>query len=242
MKEEMFSGCVAVVTGGAKGIGKTIAEEFRKAGAEVCIIDLLPNDYFVGDVAEQSVLEAFAQKVIGDYGRVDFLVHNALPLMKGLDECTFEEFNYALRVGVTAPFYLTKLLAPYFTPGASIVNISSSRDRMSQPQTESYAAAKGGISSLTHALAVSLAGKARVNSISPGWIDTDFTRYEGPDADQHPAGRVGNPLDIANMVLYLCSDKAGFITGENICIDGGMTRQMIYHNDFGWTLHEEETT
>ena len=242
MKEEMFSGRVAVVTGGAKGIGKTIAEEFRKAGAEVCIIDLLPNDYFVGDVAEQSVLEAFAQKIIGDYGRVDFLVHNALPLMKGLDECTFEEFNYALRVGVTAPFYLTKLLAPYFTPGASIVNISSSRDRMSQPQTESYAAAKGGISSLTHALAVSLAGKARVNSISPGWIDTDFTRYEGPDADQHPAGRVGNPLDIANMVLYLCSDKAGFITGENICIDGGMTRQMIYHNDFGWTLHEEETT
>lgn len=242
MKEEMFSGRVAVVTGGAKGIGKTIAEEFRKAGAEVCIIDLLPNDYFVGDVAEQSALEAFAQKVIGDYGRVDFLVHNALPLMKGLDECTFEEFNYALRVGVTAPFYLTKLLAPYFTPGASIVNISSSRDRMSQPQTESYAAAKGGISSLTHALAVSLAGKARVNSISPGWIDTDFTRYEGSDADQHPAGRVGNPLDIANMVLYLCSDKAGFITGENICIDGGMTRQMIYHNDFGWTLHEEETT
>lgn len=242
MKEEMFSGRVAVVTGGAKGIGKTIAEEFRKAGAEVCIIDLLPNDYFVGDVAEQSVLEAFAQKIIGDYGRVDFLVHNALPLMKGLDECTFEEFNYALRVGVTAPFYLTKLLAPYFTPGASIVNISSSRDRMSQPQTESYAAAKGGISSLTHALAVSLAGKARVNSISPGWIDTDFTRYEGPDTDQHPAGRVGNPLDIANMVLYLCSDKAGFITGENICIDGGMTRQMIYHNDFGWTLHEEETT
>lgn len=242
MKEETFSGRVAVVTGGAKGIGKTIAEEFRKAGAEVCIIDLLPNDYFVGDVAEQSVLEAFAQKIIGDYGRVDFLVHNALPLMKGLDECTFEEFNYALRVGVTAPFYLTKLLAPYFTPGASIVNISSSRDRMSQPQTESYAAAKGGISSLTHALAVSLAGKARVNSISPGWIDTDFTRYEGPDADQHPAGRVGNPLDIANMVLYLCSDKAGFITGENICIDGGMTRQMIYHNDFGWTLHEEETT
>lgn len=242
MKEEMFSGRVAVVTGGAKGIGKTIAEEFRKAGAEVCIIDLLPNDYFVGDVAEQSVLEAFAQKVIGEYGRVDFIVHNALPLMKGLDECTFEEFNYALRVGVTAPFYLTKLLAPYFAPGASIVNISSSRDRMSQPQTESYAAAKGGISSLTHALAVSLAGKARVNSISPGWIDTDFTRYEGPDANQHPARRVGNPLDIANMVLYLCSDKAGFITGENICIDGGMTRQMIYHNDFGWTLHEEETT
>lgn len=232
----MFTDKVAVVTGGAKGIGKTIAEEFRKAGAHVCVIDLLPNDYYVGDLADRTVLEDFARKVMDDYGHVDFLVNNALPLMKGIDQCSYEEFEYALRVGVTAPFYLTKLFAPCLAPGASIVNISSSRDRMSQPQTESYTAAKGGISALTHALAVSLAGKARVNSISPGWIDTDFAVYEGPDAFQQPAGRVGNPLDIANMVLFLCSDKAGFITGENICIDGGMTRQMIYHNDFGWTL------
>ena len=232
----MFKDKVIVVTGGAKGIGKTIADEFRKEGADVCIIDLLSNDYFVGDVGEQKVLEAFADKVIADYGRVEVLVNNALPEMKGLDECSYEQFNYALRVGVTAPFYLAKLFAPYFAPGASIINISSSRDRMSQPQTESYTAAKGGISALTHALAVSLSGKVRVNSISPGWIDTAFTEYQGPDAFQHPAGRVGNPLDIANMVLFLASDKAGFITGENICIDGGMTRQMIYHNDYGWTL------
>lgn len=238
----MFEHKVAVVTGGAKGIGKAIAEEFRKAGAQVCVIDRLPNDYFVGDLADQTALETFARKVLTDYGHVDFLVHNALPQMKGIDNCTYEEFNYALRVGVTAPFYLTKLFAPYFAPGGAIVNISSSRDRMSQPQTESYTAAKGGISALTHALAVSLSGKVRVNSISPGWIDTDYTVYEGPDAIQHPAGRVGNPLDIANMVLYLCSDKAGFITWENICIDGGMTRQMIYHNDFGWTLGEENKT
>lgn len=238
----MFEHKVAVVTGGAKGIGKAIAEEFRKAGAQVCVIDRLPNDYFVGDLADQTALETFTRKVLTDYGHVDFLVHNALPQMKGIDNCTYEEFNYALRVGVTAPFYLTKLFAPYFAPGGAIVNISSSRDRMSQPQTESYTAAKGGISALTHALAVSLSGKVRVNSISPGWIDTDYTVYEGPDAIQHPAGRVGNPLDIANMVLYLCSDKAGFITGENICIDGGMTRQMIYHNDFGWTLGEENKT
>ena len=237
----MFTDKVAVVTGGAKGIGKTIAEEFRKAGAHVCVIDLLPNDYYVGDLADRTVLEDFARKVMNDYGHVDFLVNNALPLMKGIDQCSYEEFEYALRVGVTAPFYLTKLFAPCLAPGASIVNISSSRDRMSQPQTESYTAAKGGISALTHALAVSLAGKARVNSISPGWIDTDFAVYEGPDAFQQPAGRVGNPLDIANMVLFLCSDKAGFITGENICIDGGMTRQMIYHNDFGWTLQGGST-
>ncbi len=232
----MFTEKVAVVTGGAKGIGKAIADTFRKEGAHVCVIDLLPNEYYVGDLADQTVLEDFARKVLADYGHVDYLINNALPLMKGLDQCSYEEFNYALRVGVTAPFYLAKLFAPHFASGASIVNISSSRDRMSQPQTESYTATKGGISALTHALAVSLAGKARVNAIAPGWIDTAYTVYEGPDATQQPVGRVGNPMDIAHMVLFLCSDKAGFITGENICIDGGMTHQMIYHNDFGWTL------
>ncbi|WP_071429311.1 SDR family oxidoreductase [Angelakisella massiliensis] len=232
----MFKNKVAVITGGGKGIGKAIGEQFQKEGARVCVIDLLPNDYFQGDLADQAVLEQFAHKVIADYGHIDYLINNALPLMKGIDQCSYDEFNYALRVGVTAPFYLAKLFAPHFAPGGAIVNISSSRDRMSQPQTESYTAAKGGISALTHALAVSLSGKVRVNSISPGWIDTDYTVYDGPDAIQQPAGRVGNPLDIANMVLYLCSDKAGFITGENICIDGGMTRQMIYHNDFGWKL------
>ena len=232
----MFENKVAVVTGGAKGIGKAIAREFREAGAEVCVIDLLPNDYFVGDLADRAVLEEFARKVIADHGHVDYLINNALPLMKGIGECSYEEFNYALRVGVTAPFYLAKLFAPHFAPSGAIVNISSSRDRMSQPQTESYTAAKGGISALTHALAVSLAGRVRVNSISPGWIETGDAVWTGPDAAQQPAGRVGTPLDIASMVLFLCSDKAGFITGENICIDGGMTRQMIYHNDFGWTL------
>lgn len=236
----MFQNKVAVITGGAQGIGKCIAEEFKKNNASVYIIDKQSNDDFIGDLAKKEVLHHFADTVIAKYGRIDYLIHNALPFMKGIEECSYEEFNYALKVGITAPFYLTKLFLPYFTSDAAIVNISSSRDRMSQPQTESYTAAKGGITALTHALAVSLAGKVRVNSISPGWIDTTFTEYDGADAIQHPAGRVGNPLDIANMVLYLCSEKAGFITGENICIDGGMTRQMIYHNDYGWTLNEEQ--
>ena len=237
---------IAVVTGGAHGIGKCIAEEFRKQGVKIYVIDKAAGDHYVGDLSDKSVLEAFAETVIRESGGIDYLINNALPLMKGIDECSYEEFQYALSVGVTAPFYLAKLFAPHFKlfaphfrKGACIINISSSRDRMSQPQTESYTAAKGGIAALTHALAVSFAGKVRVNSISPGWIDTDYTVYEGPDALQQPAGRVGNPMDIANMVLFLCSDKAGFITGENICIDGGMTKLMIYHDDHGWTYKPE---
>ena len=232
----MFQDRVVVITGGAGGIGKCIAEEFQKQGAHVCVIDQAEGDHFVGDIGDKITLESFAKSVIDTYGRVDVLVNNAPPSFIGIDDCTYEQFQHALAIGLTAPFYLSKLFAPYFTEGASIINISSSRDRMSQPQSESYTAAKGGISALTHALAVSFAGKVRVNSVSPGWIDTAYTVYHGPDAIQQPAGRVGNPLDIANMVLFLASDKAGFITGENICIDGGQTRLMIYHGDHGWSL------
>ena len=236
MTENTFKDKVVIVTGGANGIGKCIADEFRAQGAIVYVIDKQEGEHFVGDIAKKEVLEAFAEEVLSKHKNVDIIINNALPQMKGIDECSYEEFQYALSVGVTAPFYLVKLFKEHLAEGASIINISSSRDRMSQPQTESYTAAKGGIAALTHALAVSLSGKARVNSISPGWIDTAYTVYNGPDATQQPAGRVGNPMDIANMVLFLCSDKAGFITGENICIDGGMTRQMIYHGDHGWIL------
>ena len=229
-----FEGKVAVITGGARGIGAAVADAFRREGARVHIIDRQPGDWFVGDVSDKASLERFAESVIAESGSVDCLINNALPLMKGMEECSWEEFSYALAVGVTAPFYLTKLLQPHFAPGASVINISSSRDRMSQPQTESYTAAKGGIAALTHAMAVSLAGKARVNSISPGWIDTTGREISGADALQQPAGRVGKPEDIAEAVLFLCSEKAGFITGENICIDGGMTRLMIYHGEHGW--------
>ena len=217
----MFTNRVAVVTGGAQGIGQAIGAEFRRAGAHVCIIDQQPNDYFVGDLGSQADLEDFARKVIADYGRVDYLVHNAPPLMKGISACSYGEFNYALRVGVTAPFYLTKLLASYFAPGAAVVNIASSRDRMSQPQTESYTAAKGGIAALTHALAMSLAGKARVNSISPGWIDTAFTQYEGPDALQHPAGRVGTLCP--KCVLLKCNCRI-----IPFCVDYPLSMKAFY--------------
>ena len=234
--QQMFKDKVVVVTGGANGIGRCIADEFCTAGASVYVIDKQDGEHFVGDISRKEVLEAFVSDVLSKHEKVDYIINNALPLMKGIDECSYEEFQYALSVGVTAPFYLVKLLKNHLAADASIVNISSSRDRMSQPQTESYTAAKGGIAALTHSLAVTLAGKARVNSISPGWIDTTGTVYTGADAAQQPAGRVGNPMDIANMALFLCSDKAGFITGENICIDGGMTKQMIYHGDHGWKL------
>lgn len=234
----MFQGKVVVVTGGANGIGKCIVNEFRANGAQVYVIDKQQaGEHFVGDIARKEDLEAFVAEILKKHPKVDCIINNALPQMKGIDECSWDDFQYALSVGVTAPFYLVKLLQNNLAEGASIINISSSRDRMSQPQTESYTAAKGGIAALTHALAVSLAGKARVNSISPGWIDTTNTLFEGADAVQQPAGRVGHPMDIANMVLFLCSDKAGFITGENICIDGGMTKQMIYHGDNNWILN-----
>lgn len=234
----MFQDKVVVVTGGANGIGKCIVNEFRANGAQVYVIDKQQaGEHFVGDIARKEDLEAFVAEILKKHPKVDCIINNALPQMKGIDECSWDDFQYALSVGVTAPFYLVKLLQNNLAEGASIINISSSRDRMSQPQTESYTAAKGGIAALTHALAVSLAGKARVNSISPGWIDTTNTLFEGADAVQQPAGRVGHPTDIANMVLFLCSDKAGFITGENICIDGGMTKQMIYHGDNNWILN-----
>ena len=235
---QTFNNKVVIVTGGANGIGQCVANEFRNQGAHVYVIDKQEvGEHFVGDISKKEVLEAFVDEILKKQDKVDYIINNALPLTKGVDECTYEEFQYALSVGVTAPFYLVKLLKSHLAEGASIVNISSSRDRMSQPQTESYTAAKGGIAALTHALAVSLAGKARVNSISPGWIDTSNSVMEGPDTLQQLVGRVGRPMDIANMVLFLCSEKAGFITGENICIDGGMTRQMIYHGDNGWTLN-----
>lgn len=233
-----FKDKVVVVTGGAKGIGARIAERFRSEGASVEIIDRSPGKWYEGDIADKATLERFVAYILEKHGKIDILINNALPLMKGIDECSWEEFIEAQKVGVAAPFYLSKLFKDYFPKGSSIINISSSRDRMSQPQTESYTAAKGGVAALTHALAISLAPKIRVNSISPGWIDTTGCDVSVEDKIQQPVDRIGNPDDIASMVLFLCSEEAGFITGENIVIDGGMTRQMIYHGENGWFLQK----
>ena len=244
-----------VITGGASGIGRCTTETFLQEGSIVTIIDVdqvagqqLESRYdklrfFHGDVAEKSVLEEFVDTLDSP---VNGLINNACINHGGiLSGCSYEDFEVVQRVGVIAPYYLTSLLVQknLLASNASIVNISSTRAYQSQPDTESYTAAKGGISALTHALAISLAGKARVNSISPGWIEAsayhegkEITEHSKQDKEQHPVGRVGTPEDIAQMVLFLCSDKASFITGENITIDGGMSRLMVYHDDYGWRL------
>jgi len=249
-----FTNKHAVITGGANGIGRCTAEAFLREGAAVTIIDIdnhagdkLHSRYdklrfFHGDIAEKAVLEEFSRTLNQS---VDYLIHNACISCGGLlSGCSYEDFEYIQRVGVTAPYYLTKLLVQndLLARGASIINIASTRAAQSQPDTESYSAAKGGIAALTHAMAVSLAGRARVNSISPGWIETGaYHENNAPlshseqDKQQHPAGRIGTPEDIAQLILFLCSAKAGFITGENITVDGGMSRLMIYHNDYGWS-------
>lgn len=236
-----FTGKIAVITGASRGIGRAINEAFRAHGAQTAVVDLEDAGvscdlFYQGDIAECETMERFADEVRARFGQVDYLINNAMMTRGGIHGgCSYEDFLYAQRVGVAAPYYLTKLFLPCFADGAAIVNLSSTRAFQSQADTESYSAAKGGITSLTHALAASLAGRVRVNSISPGWIDTTESSLGPADMRQHPAGRVGRPEDIANMALYLCSEEAGFITGENIRVDGGMTRLMVYHDDCGWT-------
>jgi len=255
-----FSDKVCIVTGGANGIGRCIVENFLYVGAKVAVIDtdfdseqMMKSQYsdnnlllVHGDITREDVVNHFVNQVLERFHTVDYLINNACISKKGiLSGCSFDDFNYVLKLGITAPYLLTKLFLPHFSERGAIVNLSSTRAFMSQADTESYTAAKGGIAALTHALSVSLSGKIRVNSISPGWIDTGayqkttsyIPNHSIEDYNQHPAGRIGHPEDIAKMVLFLCSDDAKFITGENITIDGGMTKQMIYHNDCGWTYH-----
>ena len=232
----------AVITGGSNGIGRCIAETFFRERAAVTVIDIDRREhegvqFFHGDIADKNVLESFIDSLERP---VDYLINNACIGRGGLlTPCSYEDFEYVQRVGVTVPFYLTSLLLQknLFNENAAIVNISSTRANHSQPDTEAYSAAKGGINALTHAMAVSLAGRVRVNAISPAWIETsDNAKHSEQDKRQHPSGRVGIPADIAELVLYLCSDKATFINGENITVDGGMSKLMIYHDDCGWKL------
>lgn len=252
-----FTGKVAVVTGGTNGIGRALTEALLGAGTFVACMDTdkdagerLTSRYgdrllfFAGDAAEENDLKAFSEAVFFKHTGIDFLVNNACVSKHGLlSGCSFEDFTYVLRLGVTGPYYLSLLFRDVFRENAAIVNIASSRAFQSQMDTESYTAAKGGILSLTHALAMSLSGRVRVNAICPGWIDTTAFHGEGgepsvfsePDMLQHPVSRVGNPQDIVEATMFLLSDRASFITGTSLTVDGGMTRRMIYHGDEGWS-------
>ena len=257
-----FHGKVAVITGGANGIGRCIAESFLDKEALVAVIDtdeaygaLMKEKYegkllfFAGDVGEQKTLDAFVEAALSRFPKVHYLINNAMHTKGGiLSGCEYGDFEYALRVGVTAPYYLTMKLKDRFGSDAAIVNISSSRSRQSQPDTESYTTAKGGIAALTHSLSVSLAGIARVNAIAPGWIDTSpwhegllIPQHSAPDHFQHSVRRVGRAEDIAKLALFLCSEDAGFITGQEIFVDGGMSKLMIYHGDCGWLYQPDYT-
>ena len=268
LNNDFYLNKYAIITGGANGIGRCIAERILESGTVVHMIDIdeqagteLRNRnkkllFFHGDISDQNTLAKFMD---GIKHPVDFIINNACISRKGLlSNCTWEDFEYVQRIGVTAPYYIVSTIQKkgLLAKRASIVNISSTRAMQSQADTESYSAAKGGILALTHAMSVSLAGQARVNAISPGWIETagyqvawaSSSQSERPthkgskppqhseaDKNQHPAGRVGTPEDIAEMVIFLCdSHRAGFITGENIVIDGGMSKLMVYHDDKGW--------
>ena len=255
-----FENKVVVITGGSNGIGRCLTRTFASLGAHVAFMDIdaeageqnlavlksLGSDalFWHGDAADKAALESFAAAIEEKYGRADVLVNNACKGLGGiLSGCSYEDFDYVLRLGVAAPYWLTKLLLPLFGKDAAVINISSTRAEMSQADTESYTAAKGGISALTHGLAMSLAGKVRVNGIAPGWIDVGayhdesyVPSYTEADLLQHPSGRVGDPTDIARAVVFLASPENSFINGQIITIDGGMTKKMIYAGDEGWSL------
>jgi len=251
-----FTGKTAVITGGGQGLGRAIAEALLRAGTRVWLAEcdveagvesctalapLGPVEFVPTDVADPAAVEALRAQLAAA-GGLDLLVNNAAVMVrKPLAELSVAEWQRVLDVNLTGPFLCSRALAPLLHERrGSIVNIASTRALMSEPHTESYAAAKGGLVALTHALALSLGPEVRVNCISPGWIDvtalTKLSRRQPSqlsalDHAQHPAGRVGRPEDVAGMVLYLASDAAGFITGQNFVVDGGMTRKMIYVED-----------
>jgi NAD(P)-dependent dehydrogenase (short-subunit alcohol dehydrogenase family) len=240
----------AIITGGAEGIGLCVSRAFVKAGVKVVIADknaiagrkaqksIGRNLTFVQtDVSSEIAVKKMVAQTIRHFGRIDYLIHNAaIAKTSPIEKLSFADWTKVIGTNLSAAFLCAKYTAQYLrkTKGV-IINIASTRALMSEANTEAYSASKGGIVALTHAMAVSLGPDIRVNCISPGWIDTrkftDVPRFQPlteADHAQHPAGRVGKPEDIAQMVLYLCSEKGGFITGQNFIIDGGMTKKMIY--------------
>ncbi len=246
IKDKLF-----VITGGGNGIGRAVASHVLENGGKVAVMDTdiskIESEFaqfgdnallFCGDLSQKTDMDEFISKV-KSFGNVHCLFNNACKTHGGiLKPCGYEDFMKTMAVGVGAPYYLTLGLLDNFGEGASVINISSTRAHQSQKNTESYSATKGGISSLTHAMAVSLSGKVRVNAILPGWIDTTESEFFQSDNTQHPAGRVGKPRDIVEMAMFLASEKASFITGGEFVVDGGMSVKMIYHDDENWRLEE----
>jgi len=245
---------VAIVTGGGQGIGKAIAKKFLENSISVVIAEIdeeagreteeeyssLGEIKFIKtDVSNEEEVRNMIEETIKIFGRINYLINNAgIGINKHISELTLEEWNRVLGVNLTGAFLCSKYAYPYLKKEKGvIINIASTRAFMSEPNTEAYSASKGGIYALTHALAISLGPDIRVNCISPGWIEVSEWKKKSLrkpaeltelDHKQHPVGRVGRPEDIANLVLYLISDDAGFITGANFIVDGGMTRKMIY--------------
>ncbi len=245
-----------IVTGGGQGIGKGIALELLRQGYRVAIAEIdaeageeTAQEYahlgairfFRTDTSDESSVRRTVRETMETYGRIDALINNAGiadPVAAPVEELSIEQWSRIIGVNLTGYFICVKHCVPELRKQrGSIVNIASTRAFQSEPNTEAYSATKGGVLSLTHALAVSLGPEIRVNSISPGWIDVSEWKKRGErhkadlrpiDHEQHPAGRVGWPADIAWAAAYLIGEQAGFITGQNFVIDGGMTKKMVY--------------
>jgi len=240
---------IALISGAARGIGFEIASVLlESANYRVLLVDIDPElgkkaqktlserfgfsrvVFMEADVASETDVEQTVSRCQSVFGGLSLLVNNAAVRKPAHPaDLSLEDWNRVLAVNLTGPFLLSRGCFPMLRASrGSIVNICSTRAFMSEPGTEAYSASKGGLAALTHALALSLGPEVRVNSISPGWINSAGESLTLEDNRQHPAGRVGVPRDVASMVAYLASDEAGFITGQNFIVDGGMTRKMIY--------------